>query len=344
MKSLFLIIAGPTGSGKGYVQEYTQSYLAGTYDSSKKLNYALIDDYIETDPVYVYTSLNITKDIIDNNNELVMYISKLADIDNCMSEIKKNIGIDCQSNNNFRKLESTSTLYSSNYFNARRKYDKILNADIKIWLENRENIIFETTGAFNFDWLFTDEFISKDIRDDYKICLIYPYVNDEIILSRALHRYALYFNDYIKNIDNDTYANNIINGDNINGRIYKAPRYVRLTCDNYSLVNIIEKIQYNIAYYIDKCYVGGYHDLDMVIVYNNKKNVPIISLHTKCINGTNIKCASLSEILDLNMGKKLKTVLTNIKLECSQEKQDDLFYYNKYLKYKQKYLQAMHII
>lgn len=72
-------MAGPTGSGKGYIINNVIHYLKG---NSNNIRMALIDDYIECDPEYIKESLKITiglKDLllINYNLPLLQQINEL---------------------------------------------------------------------------------------------------------------------------------------------------------------------------------------------------------------------------------------------------------------------------
>lgn len=145
---------------------------------------------------------------------------------------------------------------------------------MNIWLKNRENIVFETTGYNNFDWLFKYTFLSDpQVRNDYKIVIVYPYVEKNIILVRALFRFytrikdlILYanFNDNDLNINELT--NNIKNSNKINGKILRVPRLPILFDGPFSLNESVNVIQKTLADYIINC--------DNIIMYNNLEESP----------------------------------------------------------------------
>lgn len=171
------------------------------------------------------------------------------------------------------------------YFNIRENHDNSMNSAIRYALKKRENIIFETTGSNKYDWLFEkiNKYFLSQIRKDYIIIVIYPYVYNNIILSCALKRFikrvvlmkenGLNINSTNKYIDK--YSKKIFSNE-----LFLPPRLPILSYHKFSLKNSINSIQNNISYYLNKCKDTTLLS-DLIIIYDNT-NTPNIILEFFC--------------------------------------------------------------
>jgi len=357
MKSYFVITIGPAGSGKGYIIEKLVNYINTNMENErvidiKSFEYGRIDDYIEMDIDYIKASMTTTIEKILKNNDLYNYVQHINDIESCINEFNKNDNILQSYNNNelLKQLDNLSQDYANNYFNIRKKYNAINDANINVWLHDRRNIVFETTGSFNFDWMFTDEnflLSNGEVRKDYNIIVVYPYVDTYIILGRALGRFVKRVNDMLNNgidmntIDNDeifvNYANKIKMG---NTKIkFEAPRLPALVKGNYSILSSINAIQKNIAEYINKCNNNVNNNINRLLIYDNQTSDPILSMNLQCINVNLFSNCNILENFNKKYKHKLSIELVNAINNIYLQHCNNLHggFYEKYLKYKKKY-------
>lgn len=353
--SLFIITFGPAGSGKGYIMDALEKYLKNDNDIKMPLDYkyARIDDFIEVDKEYVKNSIDETINIFSDEH-LTNYIDNMGDINNCITEID-NFLTNNKMSQELELLENKSLNYVKIYMDTRRKYNGTVDANINLWLSNREHIIFETTGQNNFDWLYEYTLLSnKDVKNDYKILLIYPYVETKIILARALNRFTTRVN-MAKNVGKinsitDTqdenyiqYINNIVTKTKINNILPESPRLPTLVSGNYSIFYSINNIQNNIANYLNQC--ENDDKVNIILLYDNMQQEPILSVELKCkkIHFAN-SCLLLPEFnkkYGNHLTTNLKDAIIYIINHCNQNDSNQNGgnnNYRKYLKYKQKYL------
>lgn len=362
MKSLFIVMIGPAGSGKGYVEKYVREYFNQiNIQINDTFEYALIDNYVEIDESFIRESLMLTQNLV-NQPQLSSYIRKLNDFNFCNQEIATYNNRCQDSHIMLNLLEDYSKQYTDAYFKSRKNWNDVLDANIKLWLSQRKNIIFETVGTNNFDWLFNypNAYFNEHNRNDYIVCLVYPYVDSKTILTRALHRYGSSVHDFItfynehKSVDN--YVNLIKNGVVINHKQYKPPRYIRLFCDKFSLMLGIKQIHDNIANYISHCYLNNNNYLDMILIYDNTRNTPILQYDLTC-QQQNIYCSDVvNNFEDYDMSDNLKNIMLQLSQSCkkSPPKSDinvtdvnDMvggYYKMKYLKYLNKYKRTKSIV
>lgn len=359
-KSLFLITIGAAGSGKGYVMPSLMKFINEQYQNvrdTNKLKYARIDDYIEIDKTFVEESLNHVIKSILPDQELVNYVKSLNNMNVSMDEINNYLNTS-QLTTNLAKLENLSSEFTKIYFSARKNYDAINDRNLNLWISKRKNIVFETTGQSNFDWIFSNTALNDpNVLKDYIVILIYPYVNKELILARALNRFISRVNDVI-NLGGFTsgttnqepkyniYVNNITHGNLMNNKKVEAPRLPTLITGQYSLLNSIPVIQNNIADYINKCMQTQDSLVTTILLYDNMTQTPILSVNLNCQKSVKFtgECNNLN-VFEKKYGQvltaKLLSAINNINSVCNNNMNimqggNDL-YYNKYLKYKNKY-------
>lgn len=323
MKSLFVIMIGPAGSGKGYIEGYIRNHFKKSpiEINPDNFEYALIDDYIEIDGEYINNVIAVTSELIQNDG-VRRYITKLGNYEHCLDQINNYVeNKDVDTVNKINMLDDYSVKYTQLYFSARKKYDVTLDDNLAMWLSLRKNIIFETTGNNSLDWLFTSgSFLNQYNINDYIVCMAYPYVTNEVILSRSLHRFASRVCDFVYYHDNnqtDIYYELVKNKVLVNkNQILKPPRYVQLFGSKYSLEQTISSIQANIANYIERCDVNNNNYIDVFLIYDNRKNMPLLKYDLSCKH-KQIYCADITDSLENEkVNNKFKKVLIDISEKC----------------------------
>lgn len=356
-KSIFIITMGPMGSGKGYILnsllDIVRTYNP-TITTMDVFKYSRIDDYIEMDEEFIEKSLDIVIDRILKDDKLTRDIQRLDDIKDCYDEI-----VDYQNKVDgftiIPKIDEIAQELESIYNSYRLKYDIINYRNLIQMIRNRDNIVFETTGTNRFDWLFTSTPLSNlEVLGDYTIIVVYPYVKDDMIIARALNRFTTRVSDLInicnvtKNTtkENEEYINYVIaasNGNKIGHKKIEVPRLPVLFDGITPLSKSISTIQNNISQYIVDCMSTVDTKVSLIILFDNNRNVPIISIDMNC--GEPIKftkyCSSLEDFkrnYNLHLSKSLLLALDNIQSKCDMEGGDKKSNYRKYLRYKNIYL------
>lgn len=272
----FIICIGPPGSGKGYVEENLISFFGS--DLASRLKSARIDDYVEKDLDYVKQSYSLIKQLEKNTtiNELVEEISKNG-INNNLAQSLYNI-------------LSQTNCFELLYTKIRNKYNETLDKDINIWLNQRENIIFETTGVNSFDWLFKYTLLSSpDVRKDYTVYLVYPYASIDNIIKRIINRFI----------------DSLINK--------SSPRLP-------SLDNVLESvpiIQNNISSYLSRCASAQQQNVDKFLLLDNTSSEVIINFNLDCYKSEKsiVDCKAFTSFFYKNSNKitsKLKSEIEHI--------------------------------
>lgn len=291
----YLIISlGPAGSGKSTITADMIRVLCkrrGLTDELERIMFtqsfksALIDDYVESDELFIKESINATSTILQNSN-IGKYIPELADkaavikyvdgittlkTDGTINRDFCNTGPKDPSLSIYRDIEECAKIYSKIYMGARDRLSYIMDADMERWFSAGENIIFETTGMSDFSWIFQlRSFQESYVRDNYVVYLVYPYVDRKTILVRGLHRFALSVDSFIRFIAEhvDPHAE-----DQLAQRYQamsdycrflasnaevKAPRLVSLVCNPQGNVyDVVDRVQNNIAAYVADCVNGS---------------------------------------------------------------------------------------
>lgn len=266
-KSLFVIVIGPSGSGKGYLMntiiELLLSHNSNILHDAHNYKHVRIDDYVEKDKNYNDESLKIIQEQVLQNKELLEYLKELNT--NGITIINEYL-VDKPSKN-LIELDKVALELSNLYFKIREKYDSICDIDLNTLLSERQNIVFETTGQTKFDWLFENTLLSNNnVLNDYMIIMIYPYVTKEVVLIRAIQRFLVGLNS-------------IINENSINASL----RLPVLVTGDKCLLKTIETIQNNIAEYINLCSSRGIDNkINTILLYDNMLKTPILSINLKC--------------------------------------------------------------
>lgn len=341
-KSLFLITFGPAGSGKGYIMPNLLTHIANVHPNIKnigELKYARIDDFVEVDRMYVENSLALVPTNILSDPSFTSYLQDLVDIKASETEINRNLSniATQQFSGNFRKLETLADKYYETYTTSRKTYDKTLDDNLIMWLKSRNNIVFETTGQSNFNWLFSfTPLKNEQVLNDYIIILVYPYVASETILARALNRFIVRVDDSIKlgKFTKDTtshtpeftrYVENVEYGNRIGNKKVEPPRLPKLLTGEYSLYKSITAIQNTIANYIGECLDTNTSKIDTIMLYDNTKTSPILTVGIKCREMTKLseQCNDLTSLYE-QYGKtftaQLLEAIENVVRQCPGQK------------------------
>lgn len=161
---------------------------------------------------------------------------------------------------NFKKesmlMKPNTQEYDNLYFKYRKLYDDICDQSIIQNLSNHQNIIFETTGIDQFDWIFDfNEFVLN--KKYYSVFLIFPFSDLETVIKRIENRF--------------------LNKESI--------RYPFI--DN--IINNYTKIEHNIIENIQNCYNNN-SNIDYFIYYNNNlSDIPKLSMILNCKKDTEDK-------------------------------------------------------
>jgi len=343
-KSLFIITFGPAGSGKGYIEEYYKNEIYNKYKNILRHDnfnpyYALIDDYIEKDYDYNYKSIEYCRNNIEKIRQTFM-----SDNNNNNINLAENI----IKGNHSEKIDLANEIgddLGKIYFDVKKKYNATNDNMININLAKRNDIVYETTGNNKFDWIFEETHLKYDyVRNSYIIIIVYPFVRISKILERACSR-------FIKRVDKIDY-NNISDNDSLSSFVqqnflledFLPPRLPKLSGDN-SLYGSIKNIQDNISDYMIKCATGT-SNVNEIMLYDNN-NQPVLSIYNKCDSGEYVinKCANIKSFLENNKGNIYPNLQNTINKICVENKiysenmnGGNRMYYNKYMKYKSKYI------
>lgn len=311
-KSLFVIAIGPAGSGKGYVYKPMIEHLISQFGDNinvSKFYSTNIDEYVERNETYIRNTIDITNRELLNDPSVVNTIRNLNSIDECsqitnyMIDNKDSI-CNGKSNNKFiDSLLNATKLYSENYMTVRKPFEIINDANLDLWIADKKNIYFETTGFGGIDWLFKYTNLSnQSIRNDYRIIMVYPFVPAKTIVARAMYRFISRVNLYLDSgLDIDQYVTGVITKQTFNDSVFESPRIPYLVCEDNSLYNSIPKIQLNIANYMKQCQINNNNNLDLFLLYDNVKATPILTVHLGCdVKLTHsIQCPTLKSIIEM---------------------------------------------
>jgi hypothetical protein len=319
-KSLFIVAVGPAGSGKGYILEKALVDIKKNivYNEKKNFNYGLVDNYVEIDLEFIKKGFAI----IDNDESVdKKYLKSLVNMQECNEEINK-FTTNTQ-DSQLLTLENLGKQYSNLYFDHRSNGNDVLNFNIKMWLQNRENIVLETTGQNNFEWIFKYSFLSDPlVRNDYIIVVVYPYVNENIILARALNRFAIRTTDYLEYsaLNMDHYITAVQHRNLVDGKICNAIRFPVLINGDNSLKNTIPQIHNTLAYYINKCSStdNNVESVDYVLIYDNNSK-PDLIINMRCTNENIALSASVQSRIQIfsdnyknYLNQTLKDAISNL--------------------------------
>ena len=169
-KRLLIVVNGPCGSGKTSLPKKICNYLNINY---KFINFEkiLIDELIEND---IYYKNNVYKLIRRYNKDNSTITKKIVE------------------NENFQKKINLL------YYKTRSKFKYNLINDLKLnkAFKFKKNIIFETQGSNNNDWLFNNY---KDELKHYNIIFCWSIVNFNEIINRIKSRFINSINNFKEN-------------------------------------------------------------------------------------------------------------------------------------------------
>jgi energy-coupling factor transporter ATP-binding protein EcfA2 len=234
-KPIFLIVLGPTGSGKTKLVSHVIDYLNEKYRDTKDIitfKKILIDDIIENNKIYkcivnLIIRKLIEKDELDLNtileiNEHIKNIKQDKNLRYYMDNYNLNIDMDLFTINQDKIIKILNhpsqiliDLFNSAYFLI-RKYDfcrddesksiicdELNDKNLKESLSNSDNIIFETQGIYSIDWLF-NIFFTSELQDKYNIIYAYSDVKYDKLKQRNKNRAGEQYLSYIKNMNLET--------------------------------------------------------------------------------------------------------------------------------------------
>jgi hypothetical protein len=216
-----IITAGLTGSGKSNIHELIQQ----KYKLNQNIVKIMIDNLIEPNPSYKTLIDTIIKNYCNSKFELCEQLQKL--ITNPTPEILLK--------------------FNEAYF-AIRKGTYCTNEGIPIVcndlndlmlttaINNKQNIVLETTGENNIDWLFP--MLDKSSKK-YNIYHVFIRINLEQFLKRNTGRAFIQFNNYISNT-----ANNAPRLPNISKEVYNEK--IKKIEENYEKYKSLYKDKLNI--------------------------------------------------------------------------------------------------
>jgi hypothetical protein len=189
----FIITFGPAGSGKGHIIENEiEDVLNCLYQqeinlSNPKQTYmALVDNLIENDETYRRESYKI---FINS-----YYYKKGQKPRTKTGKITKN-------------FQNLSENLSKLYFNIRKKYDKINDNAITKALKNKKNIILETTGQNQLDWIWSWLFKDYKLNEIPIITIVYPWKTRKGIIDGIITRFETQVNEIEKYIEKNSKEN-----------------------------------------------------------------------------------------------------------------------------------------
>lgn len=254
-KPTFIIMIGPAGSGKGYILPYIINSLYQNLDRNN-FKSSLIDDLIESNQDFI----DMSSDCVRKNYSL----EELNSLENNIDKIIDAIMNDNKENQEMNKLIDTSKELTDIYFAIRESYhfDKINDNLIKKYIDDSENIVFETTGFGNIKWIFDDTYIGKN---KYNVIMVYPYVNNYDVIRQALSRFI-------------NQAKKII--------LSNKNHWCRLP-NLTMLYNSISNIQDNIIALLNEC-IDNKIELEYFLLYDNRPKSPekpVKIIFQKCTDG-----------------------------------------------------------
>jgi polyhydroxyalkanoate synthesis regulator phasin len=181
MSNPYIIITlGATGSGKSTLINETISYL------KLEENYVkiLVDDLVENNKLFKEKISSIILDILEQCKKERRF---------CLDEECK----ECNTSNYYEEpSEELLKKFNDAYFTVRKTpncvNDSILNCDkyndekLRKAIEERKNIILETTGLNIPNWLLSEPFINENT--DYTVIFAYSLVNFDKLIERNKKR------------------------------------------------------------------------------------------------------------------------------------------------------------
>ena len=174
MQNYILIVAGPTGSGKGSLPDLVKQTLS--LDPSS-IN-ILIDDLVEQNPYYTKQIRaffdNKLKKGESENDILNLFTNPDEDMVQFFNDayFRARFNTDCTTGEDTEKDSTTNCENQNN--------DKLKQA-----FENKQNIVLETTGMNPPDWVF-DSYYDK-IKNKYRIIMAWILLFESSLHFRSLH-------------------------------------------------------------------------------------------------------------------------------------------------------------
>lgn len=183
-----LIVAGPTASGKGSLPDKVIEDLQLGGAINVKL---LIDDYVEQNPYYKDKVTNFIKSKQNSGmtNDKIKELF-LSPTDELIETFKQYYFTGRDSTNCDTGIQNDNNPESGNCYNK-------LEADFITALNERKNIIFETTGMNSPSWIF-DEYRSKLDSGNYNIIMAWTIVEVCELLKRNKSRMIEALDNYFK--------------------------------------------------------------------------------------------------------------------------------------------------
>jgi hypothetical protein len=186
IKPYIIITSGATGSGKSTIWQLIQK----KYNLNANINSVLIDDLIESNKNY--------KDLVDAIIKKYCTNIELCDelknkIINPDSEILKNF------HNIYYKIRKGE--YCENQQSVKVICEHLNDTILLSYIKDNKNILFETTGENNINWLFEPKInnMQTDILDNYDIYHIFIKASCDILINRNKTRAIDQFQKYISN-------------------------------------------------------------------------------------------------------------------------------------------------
>ena len=281
-KKFFIVMFGPTGSGKGYLQPFIFDYINNTLGPKiyeNKLYKSLIDDYVEQDTTFMKES---SRYIIGEWS-----LSEIKSVEKNINVIVKKI-IARKFTKNTKKLLDTSKTLSDIYFNIRKKYNAQNDRILRKKMTKHYNIIFETTGQSSYDWLFNENggFLTKERKKGYIVILVYPFVDTHTIIKQAISRFVIQAKRILHSKTHLDFA--------------RLPNLV-------ALLDSIDVIQDNFSMYLEKCNKDiDINDYIMLIDNRNRKpKPPDFLLFKRCKNKKELRAKILNFIEKTQISPKI---------------------------------------
>jgi hypothetical protein len=203
----FLIVAGPTGAGKGSLPDFITQYL----NLGKKHTKILIDDLVVQNKYYKnaydewvlknkFDVERVKKEMLNPSEDTVKFFNTIY--------FASRKHTDCMTGEVLNCTQNVPCEKTCDYQN-----DIALDTAIK----QQKNIVFETTGIFFPDWLF-EQYAS--FLENYQIIFAYPIVDVNTLLhrnkTRAESQVDAYYNSAnvlpprLPDIKEDKYRENLI--------------------------------------------------------------------------------------------------------------------------------------
>ena len=286
----FIIVAGPTASGKSTLVDKISGYLKNKELIDKsKTNFISIDDLIDKNPYFKNEIESYFKKQFRNNKNDIynefLYPSKktIKFFNKVYWESRKNV--DCVTG---KKLNlKNKTLNEKKY----KPCSHIISNEILLTLKDRKNIIFETTGITFPFWIFKQY---QNFLTNYNIIIAWSIVDICDLYNRNKFRTLSTVKSYI-----ETFTDN-------------APRLPDIRKKNYkrNLINIIDTYKELVKYH-------GYRSLSKLrlLLFDNRGKTSK-NLYDSYINSDK---TGYNEILKYNIHNNCDEKTTKMTLSSSRK-------------------------